>query len=130
MLYDNTHELQRIFHKIILESEGLQDDKELTQEQMTLKEYFDKARDEDGQLLVRFIKITDNTERTVVFSNAADVGATFNNSVEVSPSTLKTINKNHKIILNNLTSKNKTRSGSTPNIGRQTLELERNRLAA
>ena len=30
MLYDNTHELQRIFHKIILESEGLQDDKELT----------------------------------------------------------------------------------------------------
>ena len=62
---------------------------------MTLKEYFDKARDEDGQLLVRFIKIIDNTERTVVFSNAADVGATFNNSVEVSPSTLKTINKNH-----------------------------------
>ena len=58
---------------------------------MTLKEYFDKARDEDGKLLVRFVKITDNTERTVVFSNAADVDATFDNSVEVSTKTLKTI---------------------------------------
>ena len=58
---------------------------------MTLKEYFDKARDEDGKLLVRFVKITDNTERTVVFSNAADVDATFDNSVEVSHRILKTI---------------------------------------
>lgn len=68
---------------------------------MTLKEYFDKARDEDGELLVRFVKITDNTERTVVFSNAADVDATFDNSVEVSHRILKTINKNHDRIYKN-----------------------------
>lgn len=61
----------------------------------TIKEYFNKAQNENGQLLVKFMKITNNKERTVVFSNSADVQATFDESVVVSDKTLKTITKTH-----------------------------------
>jgi len=65
------------------------------QDEMTLKEFFNKAKSENGELQVHFIKVTDNQERTVIFSNSAGVGAKFEDQKTVTPKVLKTIMKNH-----------------------------------
>ena len=41
---------------------------------MTLKEFVDRARREGGTLEVKFVKVTDKTERTAIYAANAEVG--------------------------------------------------------
>lgn len=58
---------------------------------MTLKEFVDRARREGGTLEVKFVKVTDKTERTAIYAANAEAGYSLQESKVVSPKTLKNI---------------------------------------
>lgn len=66
------------------------------EDQLTLKQLFQKSRKEDGVLQIHFYEVTSvkETERTAIVSNIG-AGYSFLDSKVVSPEKLKTIMKNH-----------------------------------
>lgn len=58
---------------------------------MTLKQFINQARRENGTLEVKFVKVTDKTERTAIYAANAEAGFSLQENKIVSPKTLKSV---------------------------------------